>query len=156
MNNNTSNEISVIVVAATVLGAIGVAAILGISYLRPMVDNMTLDGLVLGFVSTIFIQFLGYLKSREAVASSAENRKAIEEVKKNTNGMTTQLVANATTVATLTEKIESANKAADVAKQTAVDTAVALAAKTATMAAVIVDTNAVLKENGIAHKEENK
>ena len=130
MNNEPTDEISVIVVAATVLVAIGVAAILGISYLRPSVDNMTLDGLVLGFVSTIFIQFLGYLKSREAVASSAENRKAIEEVKKNTNGMTTQLVNSAATVATLTEKVESANKAAVVAAQVAVNTAVALAAKT--------------------------
>ena len=138
MSNETNNEISMIVVAATVLVAIALFAILGISYLRPTTDNMTLDGLVLGFVSTIFVQFMGYMKGREAVAksteavaSSVENRKAIEEVKKNTNGMTTQLVNNAVTVATLTEKVESANKAAEVAAQVAVNTAVALATKTA-------------------------
>lgn len=153
MNNQSANEVSLIVVAITVLSTIGLFAILGISYLRPAVDNLTIDGLILGFLSTIFVQFIAYMKAREAVASSAQNRVAIEEVKKNTNGMTTQLVNSAATVATLTEKVESANKAAEVAAKVAVDTALALASKTAANLVPLTDAVAILKENGITHKE---
>jgi hypothetical protein len=118
-------ELYALIFGVLVLSFIGVATIGYISYIRPTTDNTQIYVMVCGFLAPTIFTFANLLKSYQ-------NAKEIGEIKTNTNGMTTQLVNSAAKVATLTEKVEGANKAAEVAKQTAVDTAVALAAKTVT------------------------
>jgi len=124
-----TSELYLLVIGTILLSFIGVAALAYISYIRPNVDNTQLNVMICGFLAPTIFTFANWVKGYQIQTAQIQNTEAIAEIKKNTNGMTTQLVSNAATVATLTEKVESANKAADVAAQVAINTAVALAAK---------------------------
>lgn len=125
-----TNELYLLVIGTIVLCFIGIAAIAYISYIRPNADNMQIYVMILGFLAPTILTFGNFVKGYQIQTAQVQNAQGIADIKKNTNGMTTQLVNNAATVATLTEKVESANKAAEVAAQVAINTAVALAAKT--------------------------
>lgn len=126
-----TSELYLVVIGTVILSFIGVAALAYISYIRPLADNTQLNVMICGFLAPTILVYANWVKGYQIQTSQARNTEAIAEIKKNTNGLTTQAVNNAATIATLTEKVESANKASSVAAQVAVNTAVALAAKTA-------------------------
>lgn len=134
------NKEQVILISATIfLTILGLGAMVGVVMLRPSTDNSTLIREIAGFIVIIAMQFLGLMKS-------TQNGTDITVIKNVQDGQTTHAIAQAATVATLTEQLAASNTAANLAAITAQSTALALAAK-------VADTTAIVKENGLHHKE---
>jgi hypothetical protein len=85
--------------------------------------------IMISFLTPTVGQILNIYKTEEGTNATKENRKSIEDIKIATDGQTEHAVAQAANLATLTEQVESARKAAEVAAHTTAATAAALLKK---------------------------
>jgi len=135
------SELYLLVIGTIALSFIGIGAIVYISYVRPTADNMQLDVMICGFLAPTIFTFANFVKGYQIQTKQEQNSQGIADIKKSTDGMTTQLVDSATTVATLTAQVAASKTAADLAAITATNTAIALAAK-------VDSTKEAVVENG--------
>ena len=104
-------ELSILIMATVILSALGITAIMFISYIRPNADNLSVDTMILGFLAPNIFAFMGFLiyyqngKNVDALTvSSAENKQVLNDLKTSTDGMTHQLVKTSSENATLIER----------------------------------------------------
>jgi hypothetical protein len=124
-----TKEQLILIIGTGVLTLLGLAAILTVVILRPSVDNTPTIKEITAFIALIAMQFIGLLKSSQAVAIATRNGSDLQIIKTVQDGQTSHAINQAAQVATLTEQIVAIKTAAELAAKVADDTAKALAAK---------------------------
>jgi hypothetical protein len=136
-------ELLLLIMATVTLSALGITAIMFISYIRPTADNMTLNTMIIGFLAPTIFSFMSFLKTTQTGKSidnltvcNTENRHAIDDLKASAEVINTKLVETSAASANSFQK--AASDRATIAVTAAVIAAAAVAAGTKHDANVLV------------------
>jgi len=117
------------IIALTIITCVGLISITCLEIFCPQGAQTQTVILIIGFLTPTIGQILNMYKTDEGTKATKENREGINDIKIATNGQTAHAVDQAAKLATLTEKVESAKTAAEVAATTTAATAAALLKK---------------------------